>query len=148
MLSVGQRIPKKSVLFTIGGAKNKVALQDAARQLVEKGYTLYATPGTKRFFDEIGVPVTLVYHPHDKDMQPQALDLMHAHEIDMVVSVPKAIVSDPSQDKSYPVRRAAVDLNIPLLTNPRPRQHLSTLSAPFRSTTSTSARGMNINRVW
>ena len=119
MLSVGQRIPKKSVLFTIGGAKNKVALQDAARQLVEKGYTLYATPGTKRFFDEIGVPVTLVYHPHDKDMQPQALDLMHAHEIDMVVSVPKAIVSDPSQDKSYPVRRAAVDLNIPLLTNPR-----------------------------
>ena len=119
MLSVGQRIPKKSVLFTIGGAKNKVALQDAARQLVEKGYTLYATPGTKRFFDEIGVPVTLVYHPHDKDMQPQALDLMHAHEIDMVVSVPKAIVSDPLQDKSYPVRRAAVDLNIPLLTNPR-----------------------------
>ena len=93
MLSVGQRIPKKSVLFTIGDAKNKVALQDAARQLVEKGYTLYATPGTKRFFDEIGVPVTLVYHPHDKDMQPQALDLMHAHEIDMVVSVPKAIVS-------------------------------------------------------
>ena len=119
MLSVGQRIPKKSVLFTIGGAKNKVALQDAARQLVEKGYTLYATPGTKRFFDEIGIPVTLVYHPHDKDMLPQALDLMHAHEIDMVVSVPKAIVSDPSQDKSYPVRRAAVDLNIPLLTNPR-----------------------------
>ena len=119
MLSVGQRIPAKSVLFTIGGAKNKVALQEAARQLVEKGYTLYATPGTKRFFDEIGVPVTLVYHPHDKDKHPQALDLMHAHKIDMVVSIPKDIVSDPSQDKSYPVRRAAVDLNIPLLTNPR-----------------------------
>ncbi len=119
MLSVGQRIPKQSVLFTIGGAKNKVALQEAARQLVEKGYTLYATPGTKRFFDEIGIPVTLVYHPHDKDMHPQALDLMHAHKIDMVVSIPKDIVSDPSQDKSYPVRRAAVDLNIPLLTNPR-----------------------------
>ncbi len=119
MLSVGQRIPEKSVLFTIGGAKNKVALQEAARQLIEKGYQIYATPGTMRFFEEIGVPATCVYHPYDHDQQPQALDLMHAHKIDMVVSIPKDIVSDPSQDKSYPVRRAAVDLNIPLLTNPR-----------------------------
>ncbi len=119
MLSVGQRIPEKSVLFTIGGAKNKVALQEAARQLIEKGYQIYATPGTMRFFEEIGVPATCVYHPYDHDKQPQALDLMHAHKIDMVVSIPKDLVSDPAQDKSYPVRRAAVDLNIPLLTNPR-----------------------------
>ncbi len=119
MLSVGQRIPKKAVLFTIGGAKNKVALQEAARQLIAKGYQIYATPGTLRFFEEIGVPATCVYHPYDHDKQPQALDLMHAHQIDMVVSIPKDLVSDPAQDKSYPVRRAAVDLNIPLLTNPR-----------------------------
>lgn len=118
MLSVGQRIPEKPVLFTIGGAKNKAALQEALRQLVAKGYDLYATPGTMRFFDEIGVPATLVHHPYDQE-QPQALDLMHWHKIDMVVSIPKDIVSDPANDKSYPVRRAAVDLNIPLLTNPR-----------------------------
>ena len=117
MLSVGHRIPKKNILLSTGDAKHKVEMLGAARLLVEKGYKLYATGGTSRFLTENGVENTLVYWPSEEG-QPQALDMLHQKNIDMVVNIPKNLTSGELSN-GYKVRRAAIDLNIPLITNVR-----------------------------
>ena len=118
MLSVGLRIPEKSILLSTGTPKQKVAMLDAARMLAEKGYTLYATGGTHRFLEENGISNTQVYWPSEADKQPQALDMLHEKKIDMVVNIPRDL-SAGELDNGYKIRRAAIDLNIPLITNAR-----------------------------
>ena len=118
MLSVGLRVPKKNVLFSIGSPKQKAQMLEAARQLIAKGYNIYATQGTSNFLNEANVPNTLVYQPSEQGT-PQAIDLMRDGTIEFVASVPKDIVTDPQHDVCYHVRRAAIDLNVPLLTNAR-----------------------------
>ena len=118
MLSVGQRIPEKNILLSTGTAKQKVAMLDAAKLLAEKGYNLYATGGTYRFLEENGVPSTLVYWPSEEGKEPQALRLLHEKKIDMVVNIPRDL-SAGELTNGYKIRRAAIDLNIPLITNAR-----------------------------
>ena len=118
MLSVGHRIPKHTVLLSTGSAKQKADMLGAARMLVNHGYKLYATGGTSRFLTENGIENTLVYWPSEEGQQPQALDMLHEHKIDMVVNIPKDLtVSELSN--GYKIRRAAIDLNVPLITNSR-----------------------------
>ena len=118
MLSVGHRIPKKGVLLSTGPGKQKADMLRAAQQLIEHGYQLYATGGTSRYLEENGIKNTLVHWPSEEGVQPQALDLLHSHDIDMVVNVPKNL-SVGELTNGYKIRRAAIDLNIPLITNSR-----------------------------
>ena len=118
MLSVGQRIPEKNILLSTGSAKQKVAMLDAAKLLAQKGYNLYATGGTHRFFEENGVPSTLVYWPSETGKEPQALQMLHEKKIDLVVNIPRDL-SARELTNGYKIRRAAIDLNIPLITNAR-----------------------------
>lgn len=91
---------------------------DSAHLLHNHGYKIYATGGTHQFLNDNGIPAIRVYWPSQPDMQPQALDLLHNKEIDMVVNVPKNLT--PTElSNGYKIRRAAIDLNIPLLTNAR-----------------------------
>ena len=118
MLSVGQRIPERTVLLSTGGAKQKVEMLDAAKELINHGYELYATPGTSRFLTENGVNNTLVHWPSEQGATPQALDLLHDKKIDMVVNIPKDLTAGELTN-GYKIRRAAIDLNVPLITNSR-----------------------------
>ena len=118
MLSVGHRIPKKGILLSTGPGKQKADMLRAAQQLIEHGYQLYATGGTSRYLEENGIANTLVHWPSEEGQQPQALDLLHSHDIDMVVNVPKNL-SVGELTNGYKIRRAAIDLNIPLITNSR-----------------------------
>lgn len=118
MLSVGYRIPQRSVLLSTGGYKQKVDMLDAAQLLHNKGYALYATQGTHDMLAENGIPSTLVFWPTDEGKHPQALDLLHERKIDMVVNINKNLTAGELTN-GYRLRRAAIDLNIPLLTNAR-----------------------------
>ena len=118
MLSVGHRIPKKNILLSTGSAKQKVAMLDAAKMLIENGYNLYATGGTSKFLNENGIKNTLVLWPSEEGDEPKALDLLHDHTIDMVVNIPKNLTSSELSN-GYKIRRAAIDLNVPLITNAR-----------------------------
>ena len=118
MLSVGHRIPKKNILLSTGGAKQKVAMLDAAKMLIEHGYNLYATGGTSKFLAENGIENTHVLWPSEEGDEPKALDLLHDHTIDMVVNIPKNLTSSELTN-GYKIRRAAIDLNVPLITNAR-----------------------------
>ena len=130
MLSVGHRIPNRqvcrngvtttepgAVLLSTGGAKQKAEMLDAARKLVAHGYKLYATGGTSKYLADNGVDNSLVHWPSDQE-QPQALDLLHQHKIDMVVNIPKDLTTHELTN-GYKIRRAAIDLNVPLITNSR-----------------------------
>jgi carbamoyl-phosphate synthase large subunit len=117
MLSVGLRIPKKNILISSGNAKQKLALLEPSKLLVEKGYTLYATGGSYRFLVENNVPCQHVYWPSE-EMQPQALEMVKNREIDLVINIPKNLTSGELSN-GYKIRRAAIDFNVPLLTNDR-----------------------------
>ena len=117
MLSVGYRIPQKGILLSTGAPKQKVDMLEAARMLQQQGFTLYATGGTSAFLEENGVESVRVYWPSEEGT-PQALDLLHRKEIDMVVNIPKNL-SSSELDNGYKIRRSSIDLNIPLITNAR-----------------------------
>ena len=117
MLSVGYRIPKKNILLSTGTMKQKADMMDAARMLVNKGYKLFATGGTHKTLAENGIESTHVYWPSEEG-HPQALEMLHRKEIDMVVNIPKNLTAG-ELDNGYKIRRAAIDLNVPLITNAR-----------------------------
>ncbi len=117
MLSVGYRIPKKSILLSTGNTKQKADMLNAAKMLASKGYELYATGGTSKFLQENGIDNTRVYWPSEEG-HPQALEMLHKKQIDMVVNIPKNLTSGELSN-GYKIRRAAIDLNIPLITNAR-----------------------------
>ena len=118
MLSVGQSIPKHTLLLSTGGAKQKAEMLDPAKMLVQHGYELFATPGTSKFLTQNGIPNPCVYWPSDEEKKPQAMDMLHQHKIDMVVNIPKDLTPHELTN-GYKIRRAAIDLNVPLITNSR-----------------------------
>ena len=118
MLSVGHRIPQHSVLLSTGGAKQKAEMLDAAKKLKAHGYELYATGGTSQYLRDNGIANTTVYWPSEEGKEPQALSLLHEKKIDMVVNIPKDL-SPRELTNGYKIRRAAIDLNVPLITNSR-----------------------------
>ena len=118
MLSVGHRIPKKNILLSTGDGKQKAEMLSACAMLRDHGYKLFATPGTSRYLTENGIENTMVHWPSEADQHPQALDMLHNKEIDMVVNVNKNL-STGELTNGYKIRRAAIDLNIPLITNAR-----------------------------
>ncbi len=118
MLAVGLRIPEKAILLSTGGPKQKADMLDAAHMLHNKGYKIYATSGTHTFLNDNGIPAIRCYWPSQPDMQPQALQLLHDKAVDLVVNIPKNLTS-AELSNGYKIRRAAIDLNIPLLTNAR-----------------------------
>ena len=118
MLSVGLRVPRKGVLLSTGGPRQKAAMLESARTLRDYGLPIYATPGTARFLNDNGVPATEVYWPDQPTAHPQALDLLRDHQVDLVVNIPKNLTS-AELGNGHAIRRAAIDLNISLLTNAR-----------------------------
>ena len=118
MLSVGQRVPEKNILLSTGDGKQKAEMLAACAMLRDHGYKLFATPGTSRYLDENGIENTLAHWPSEEGQQPQALDMLHDKDIDMVVNVTKNL-STGELSNGYKIRRAAIDLNIPLITNAR-----------------------------
>ena len=118
MLAVGLRVPEKGVLLSTGTAKQKADMLEAAGMLHRFGLPIYATPGTCRFLNENGIPATEAFWPDQPGRKPQALELLHDHIVDFVVNVPKNLT--PSElGNGHKIRRAAIDLNITLLTNAR-----------------------------
>ena len=118
MLSVGYQIPKKNILLSTGSAKQKADMLEAAQLLHEKGYSLFATGGTHQFLTDNGIPAVKVFWPSESDREPQALEMLHNKQIDLVVNIPKNL-TQKELDNGYKIRRAAIDFNIPLITNAR-----------------------------
>ncbi len=118
MLSVGYKIPKKGILISSGDAKQKAELLSASKLLIDKGYKLFATGGSHRFLVDNNVPATKVFWPSETGMEPQAMQLLHSKEIDFVINIPKNL-TQVELDNGYKIRRTAIDLNIPLITNAR-----------------------------
>lgn len=117
MLSVGHRIPKKNILISSGPTRSKVELINSTRMLIEKGYNIYCTEGTAKFFKENGINTQILYWP-DEDKEPNIMEYLHDRRIDLVINIPKNHTKR-ELDNGYKIRRAAVDYNIPLITNAR-----------------------------
>ncbi|SHF28570.1 carbamoyl-phosphate synthase large subunit [Mariniphaga anaerophila] len=118
MLSVGYRIPVKNVLISSGPSRSKVELLKSAKMLVDKGYNLFATEGTSRFFSENGITNTLLHWPDEEDRHPNTIEFIREKKIDLVVNIPKNYTKRELKN-GYQIRRNAIDFNVPLITNSR-----------------------------
>jgi len=117
MLSVGYRIPEKNVLISSGPARSKAELLSSAQMLVENGYRIYATKGTRHFLANNGIKSTMLNWP-DENKEPNTFTYIKEKKIDLVINIPKDNTK-AELDNDYVVRRAAVDFNVPLITNAR-----------------------------
>jgi len=109
MLSVGHRIPEKAVLISSGNALQKADLLPACQLLHRYGLPIYATEGTRRFLEENGVPAL---------DGADALSLIRDHQVDLVINIPKNFTHG-ELTSGYRIRRAAIDFNVPLITDSR-----------------------------
>lgn len=117
MLSVGYTIPKQNIMLSTGPSRSKTELLNSARMLAEKGFSLFATKGTHEFLKEAGILSTMVHWP-DENTKPNVLDYIKEHKFDLIINIPKNL-SESELFNDYEIRRAAVDYNIPLITNAR-----------------------------
>ena len=116
LIATGYRLPKKSILISSGGARGKMDLLDACKMLHAKNYDIYATHGTAKYLNENDVPATAVAWPDEEGAN--VLDLIAQHKFDLIVNVPKN-QTKRELTNGYKIRRAAIDHNIPLMTNAR-----------------------------
>ncbi len=117
LIATGYRIPKQNILISSGGVKGKVDLLEPVRELDKNGYNIYATAGTAQFLNENGVKATAVSWPDEED-ENNVMDMIAAHKFELIVNVPKNH-SKRELTNGYKIRRAAIDHNIPLMTNTR-----------------------------
>ncbi len=117
MIAVGNKIPKKNILVSSGAAKSKVDLLEPCRELDGKGYNIYATAGTAKFLNENGIKATTVSWP-DEEGDLNIMEMFSNHVFELVVNIPKNHTKRELTN-GYKIRRAAIDHNIPLITNAR-----------------------------
>lgn len=117
MLSVGYNIPKKNILLSTGPSRSKTELVNSARLLVENGYNLFATKGTAKFLADNDIQSTVLFWPDSKE-KPNTIDYIREHKLDLIINIPKNLSQDELYN-DYHIRRAAVDHNVPLITNAR-----------------------------
>ena len=119
LLSVGLRIPEGPVLISSGDALQKADLLPACKMLADKGYEIYATGGTHRYLNENNVPAKLALWPNEEGAGGESsIDLIRNHRVGLVINIPKNF-THKELTNGYKMRRAAVDFNVPLITNAR-----------------------------
>lgn len=125
MISVGHRIPRKTVLISSGDSRQKADMLHACQRLVDAGYVIYATKGTFKYLQENAIPAIRALWPSEVESGefngisiPAAIDLIAEQKVDLVINIPKDFTTGELTN-GYKMRRAAVDYNIPLITNSR-----------------------------
>lgn len=118
MLSVGYQFPKKNILISSGPSRGKIELLQSARMLKEKGFNIFATEGTHRFFTDNGIDNTLLHWPDEEDRQPNTIEYIKEKKLDLVINIPKNYTKRELKN-GYRIRRNAIDFNVPLITNAR-----------------------------
>src|SRR5205823_3605899 len=115
LLSVGYRLPVNSILLSTGPVEHKAAFLKSARTLSQMGIPIYATSGTAEFLRNSGIESTVLHWPLEKT-SPNTLEYLQQRKIDLVINIPKTF-QEVELSNDYLIRRRAVDLGIPLITN-------------------------------
>ncbi len=119
MIAVGYSVPEKNIMVSSGASKSKVDLLDSTAILAQKGYNIYATLGTAKFLNENGISATPVMWPDENpDAENNVMQMIADHRFDLIINIPKNHTKRELTN-GYRIRRAAIDHNIPLITNAR-----------------------------
>ncbi len=116
-LAAGDRMPTAGTVFMSLADRDKRVGADAARALVDIGFSIIATSGTARYLSELGIPVeSVIAKLSDDDPGTDGggvVDLIADGKIQLVVNSPRG--RGPRADGAY-IRAAAGRHNVPLLT--------------------------------
>lgn len=119
MIAVGYSVPEKNVMVSSGASKSKVDLLESTAILAQKGYNIFATSGTAKFLNENGINATPVMWPDENpDAENNVMQMIAEHRFDLIINIPKNHTKRELTN-GYRIRRAAIDHNIPLITNAR-----------------------------
>lgn len=120
--SSGFKIPMQGNVFvSVGGTELKRSILNAVRKLSELGYKIFATEHTAEFMTKHGLSdVTVLYKISEKERKPNVSDYLAQRRIDLIINIPNSIALEKfadMQEDEYKIRRKAVELGIPVLTN-------------------------------
>ena len=119
MLATGFRFPQRGVLLSLGPMGDKYRFADDARALARTGLALYATAGTAEVLRAEGIDCQVAGKSEkgeDGADGPDAIDLMRSRAVDFVINIPREF-DERGRPDGYRIRRAAIDMNIPLVTD-------------------------------
>jgi carbamoyl-phosphate synthase large subunit len=109
--AVGMRLPLSGRAFLTVNPYDKAAVVPIARELLDLGFRLCATTGTRCALEEAGVEAERVLKVNEGT--PNAVDRMEAGEIQLVINTP---LGAESRYDEAAIRSAALRLRIPCLT--------------------------------
>lgn len=115
LISVGFRLPIRTVLLSTGSIESKAELLESTRMLMGMGIRFFATRGTANFMRNNHIPAEVLHWPLEKK-QPNCVDYIKEGKIDLVINIPKNYLQKELTN-DYIIRRTAVDYNVPLITN-------------------------------
>lgn len=114
-LSVGSTIPKKGIFLSLGSDDDKIRFLDSALRLKELNLPIYATEHTAKFLKFHGINAIRLYKIHE-NKKPDILDYFAKGKVDLAINIVD-FKHKKDVDDGYIMRRAAIDHNIPLITN-------------------------------
>ncbi|MGE3499744.1 MAG: carbamoyl-phosphate synthase large subunit [Candidatus Binatia bacterium] len=110
-LGAGTMLPLTGTAFLSVEDADKPGLLPIAERLAQRGFYLIGTRGTAAFLRERGVAIDGINKVQDGS--PNALDLIRAGRIHLVINTPKG---SGAQRDSFPLRRAALEWRVPYFT--------------------------------
>ncbi|MGA2874689.1 MAG: carbamoyl-phosphate synthase (glutamine-hydrolyzing) large subunit [Nitrososphaerales archaeon] len=118
----GYKIPMDgNVLISVGGTELKRRTLNSVRKLAEMGYKIFATEHTAEFLSKHGLEsVTILYKMMEKERKPNISDYLAERKIHLIINIPSSMALEKfaeMQEDDYKIRRKAVELGIPTLTN-------------------------------
>jgi len=109
--ATGTNIPKEGTVLLSVNDRDKEKTVQIARELLQLGFNLISTKGTREFFKGYGIDTKIVYKVNEN--KPDIVDLVREGQIQLILNTPlgKSSVYD-----EYAIGRASIKYNIPCIT--------------------------------
>jgi carbamoyl-phosphate synthase large subunit len=113
--ATGNGFLSRGIAFISVNDLDKPKIMPYAKELYELGFKLVGTQGTANYLREFGIPIDTVWKVYEK-RSPDAIDLMRAGKVKLIINTPSSKPKGSRKD-GYQMRRVAVDLQIPFISN-------------------------------
>lgn len=110
-LGASQRLPLSGTVFVSMSDRDKTSVVPVVKDLMELGFHVIATEGTRKALKEHGLKVELVLKLHEG--RPHVLDAIKNQKIQLIVNTPSG---EEARADGRLIRRSALTYKIPIIT--------------------------------
>lgn len=110
-MGAGEFLPLSGTVFVSMSDRDKTAAVSAVQDLINLGFSVMATDGTRNVLREHGLNVELVLKLHEG--RPHVLDAIKNKKIQLIINTPSG---EEAQTDARLIRRTALTYKIPIIT--------------------------------